>query len=161
MVAVVGGAMATNDDLIGFVKEALERGIPRADIQAALERAGWDRERSVAALAAFADVGFALPVPKPRPYVSARDAFLYLVLFTTLYVSAVNLGTLIFQFINLAYPDPVSWFTAAAFARSAIRWSISSLVVAFPVFLFVSRLTGRELRQDSGNRGSKVRRWSR
>jgi hypothetical protein len=47
----------------------------------------------------------------------------------------------------------------ALFVRGAIRWSLSALIVAFPVFLFLARLTSRELRRDPAKRGSIVRRW--
>ena len=43
--------------------------------------------------------------------------------------------------------------------REAMRWSVSSLVVAFPVFLGVSHLIARELSRDPSKRTSKVRRW--
>ncbi|GIS69659.1 MAG: hypothetical protein CM1200mP9_04800 [Gammaproteobacteria bacterium] len=33
-----------------------------------------------------------VPVPTPKPQLLARDAFLYLVMFTALYVSGFNLG---------------------------------------------------------------------
>lgn len=36
-----------------------------------------------------ADLVFPVPVPRPRQQVSAREAFLYLVMFSMLYVSSV------------------------------------------------------------------------
>ncbi|MEJ2646339.1 MAG: hypothetical protein P8180_15760, partial [Gammaproteobacteria bacterium] len=98
--------MAGNEELLSFVKEAMGRGLPRSQIEAALLKAGWGEDQVRNALDAFADIEFPIPVPRPRPYLSARDAFLYLVLFTTLYISAYNLGHLIFQFINHAFPSP-------------------------------------------------------
>ncbi len=84
---------------------------------------------------------------------------MYLVLFSTLYISAFSLGRLLFQFINQGFPDPAASPFVVESVRRAIRWSISSLIVAFPVFLYVSRLTGRETRLDRRKRASKVRRW--
>jgi hypothetical protein len=43
--------------------------------------------------------------------------------------------------------------------RQSIRWSVSSLIVAFPVFAYMSRLADRGLSQDPTKRGSPVRRW--
>ena len=40
-----------------------------------------------------------------------------------------------------------------------MRWSISSLIVAFPVFLYMSRLVGADIAADPNKRYSKVRRW--
>jgi hypothetical protein len=94
----------------------------------ALKQAGWSSEQVNRALAAFAPVEFPIPVPRPRPSVSAREAFMYLLLFTTLYIVAFNLGSLLFQFINRAFPDPASSLPEA-YIRESIRWSGSSLIV--------------------------------
>lgn len=152
--------MAIDAELLGFVKDALARGVPRASIEDALKRAGWSATHINGALAGYADLEFPVPVPRPRPYWSAREAFLYLILFTTLYVCAFHFGSLLFAFIERAIPDPAMRdLRAASWWASQIRWSIASLVVATPVFLYVSSLTGREVRLDPAKRDSKVRRW--
>ncbi|HCQ98761.1 MAG TPA: hypothetical protein DIU48_05035, partial [Acidobacteria bacterium] len=58
--------MAINEDLVGFVGHALGRGTSRTEIQDVLTKAGWDSKQVRAALAAFADVEFPVPVPRPR-----------------------------------------------------------------------------------------------
>lgn len=78
-------------------------------------------------------------------------------LFATLYTSAYHLAQLFFQIIDRALPDPAD--PAGDYTRQAIRWSVSSLIVAFPVFLYVSRMTNRDVRADPNKRESKVRRW--
>lgn len=150
--------MATTDVLHEFVKTALARGSTRADVEGVLVQAGWGATRARAALAEFAEVDFPVPVPRPRPYLDARDAFLYTVLFGTLYVSAFHLGSLIFEFIGRAFPDPAFERSALA-AATGVRWSMAALIVAAPVFLFVSNRVGRAIRQDPARRGSAVRRW--
>jgi len=150
--------MAATDELHDFVKEALAAGTSRTDVEGALVQAGWGAARARAALAEFADVAFPIPVPRPRPSLDARDAFFYLVLFGTLYICAFNLGSLVFEFINRAFPDP-AFQRNANLAAQNLRWSIAALIVATPVFLFVSSLVGRAIRQDPVKRGSKVRRW--
>ncbi len=149
--------MAINEDLIRFVKEALGRGLSRGQTEEVLLRAGWKPDQVKGAMAAFAEVEFPVPVPRPKPYLSAREAFLYLVLFTTLYISAYNLGSLIFQFINLAFPNPA--MEVGTYIHENIRWSISSIIVAFPIFLYLAWLLSREIRLDPAKRASKVRRW--
>ena len=42
--------MAVNDELVGFVREALSRKVPRSDIEQALQRGGWTKEQTRAAL---------------------------------------------------------------------------------------------------------------
>ena len=148
--------MAVNEDLVAFVKDALGRDVPRQEIEGVLTGAGWAQPDVRSALATFADVDFPVPVPRPRPYLDARDAFLYLTLFTALYVSAYSLGSLLFQLINTAFPDSAA--STGPGVESAMRWAISSLIVAVPVFLYLSRLTSREMRLDPAKRGSRIRR---
>ncbi len=147
-------------ELSGFLKEGLERGLPREQLEEVLLEAGWPRDQVRGALGGFADVTFPIPVPRPKPYLIAREAFVYLVLFSTLYVSAFTLGDLLFQFINRGFPDPsVDPAFALEASRQAIRWAISLLVVAFPVFAFVSWTNERAVRREPSRRLSKVRRW--
>lgn len=150
--------MATNDDLRGFVRDALGRGISRGEVEGALTSAGWGVPQVRGALAEFADVTFPIPVPRPRPSLDARDAFLYFVLFSTLYVSAYHLGSLIFDVINRAYPDP-AFTDRYGYIQNAIRWSLASLIIAVPVYLVASMRTRKAIRQDPAKRGSKARRW--
>lgn len=153
--------MAISDDLHAFVKEALARQLPRADVDGALRRSGWNLSQIRGALAEFADIDFPIPVPRPRPYLDARDAFLYLLLFATLYTTSFHLGSLVFALIDQAWPDPAftNRLQLLEGLRREMRFSIASLVVATPVFLYMSRLTSREIRTDPAKRNSKVRRW--
>lgn len=152
--------MAAGDELLEFVRAALGRGVPRPQIEEALRKGGWTADQIRAALNAFADVDFPLPVPRARPSLSAREAFIYLVLFGTLYTSAFNLGSLVFDLIDLAFPDPARQFQGSSEAvRQSIRWSVSALIVSFPVFLYLSWLTAKEIARDPVTRASKVRRW--
>ena len=150
--------MAVNKEIAGFLKEGLERGLPRQQLEHMLLEAGWPRDQVRGALGGFADVAFPIPVPRPAPYLSAREAFVYLVLFSTLYISAFSLGSLLFAFIHQAFPDPsVDPAAALEVTRETIRWSISFLVVTFPVFAFVFWTNDRAVRKDPGRRLSRVR----
>ena len=145
----------SSEDLTSFVREALAREIPRERIEAALLEAGWPREKVGRALGAYAEVDFPLPVPRPRPYLSAREAFLYLLLFTSLFLSAFHLGAILFELIEKAVPDPVG----SDFSARAVRWSVSFVVVAFPLYLWLTVRQERELLRDPAKRASKVRKW--
>jgi len=151
--------MAINEDLLSFVRDALSRGLSRDLIKDALVRAGWGSDQVKSALNSFAEIDFSIPVPRPKPYLSAREAFIYLVLFTTLYISAYNVGSLVFQFINRAFPDPAAPPGFGEQIQQTIRWSVASIVIAFPVFLYVSRLISHAVKRDPGKRASKIRKW--
>jgi len=152
--------MATGSaNLEVFVRDALVRGQTRSEITRVLAEAGWPAEQVTLALSAYADVAFPVPVPRPRASLSAREAFLYLVLFTALYLSAFNLGTILFQLIDRAFPDPAAGRYALSGSGETIRWAVAGLVVAFPIFLWISSYVGRDVAANPAVRLSPVRRW--
>lgn len=144
-------------DIHSFVKEALQRGIPKSDIQAALRKANWKDDEVKAALDLYADIAFPIPVPKRKPYGAAREAFMYLVLFLCLYISAFSFGSLLFHFINRWIPDAIRYYESGDL--SAVRMSVASLIVAFPVYLWLSSLLASAIKKDADRKGSKVRKW--
>ena len=150
--------MAADDELNRYVREALAHGMPRPQIEDTLGRAGWRTEEVRRALGAWADVPGPVPVPRPRPYLSAHEAFLYLVMFTALYISAFSLGDLLFKFIERAFPDPAMRFEAESFRRG-VRWAVANIVVAFPLFTWLTWLMGRAIARDPLRRASRVRKW--
>lgn len=144
-------------DIHGFVREALAKGIPKAEIKTALLRADWQEDEVVSALDAFADVDFPIPVPRRKPYLSAREAFIYLVLFLCLYITAFSFGKLLFDFINRWVPDVLRQYESTDV--NAVRMSVSALIVAFPVYLWLTSLMAAAIRRDPEKKGSKIRKW--
>jgi hypothetical protein len=149
---------AETQQLESFVKESLQTGSAKGDIAKVLEDAGWPSAQISTALDAFADVAFPVPVPKPRPSLSARDAFLYLVMFSTLYYGAWNLGSLLFSFIDRAFPDAASGPGGYGTIEGQ-RWATAAVIIAFPVFFFIARYIGSQVRQNPFKRLSPARRW--
>lgn len=151
--------MASADkDLIEFVGRALDRGESREAIERALTAAGWPPGEARSALAAYAAVDFPMAVPRPRPSVSARDAFLYLLLFLTLSLSAFYLGALLFELVDRLIPDP-DLGEYRGYSDDWIRWCVAMLAVSVPVFGLVARRIGREVAADPAKRASSVRKW--
>jgi hypothetical protein len=148
-----------NTDLQRFVHDALLRGLPREAIRGELAQAGWRGDEIEAALAAYRESGFPVPVPRRRPSLSAREAFLYLVLFATLYTSAYNTGQVLFVLAERWFPDPLRsptyWRPFGEWARSAT----AGILIAFPIFLFLSRAIGREVAAEPVKLGSPIRKW--
>ena len=148
-----------NAELQQFVRDALSRGLGRTAIREQLLRAGWRSEEVESALGAFAEADFPVPVPRRRPYLSAREAFLYLVLFATLYIFAFHAGLVLFAVLDRTLPDAAQAGRLARLAIQSVRNGTAGLVIAFPIFLFVSTLIGRALAREPEKRGSKVRKW--
>lgn len=146
--------------LVEFVKAALSLGESRARIAEALKKAGWPQDQVEDALAAFADIDFPAPVPRPRVYGSAREAFLLIVYFSLLGMAATQVGGLAFAFIDRLFADDLARdMDAWRWASSGLRWSIAALLVGYPIFLMLGwRLAARK-RRDPGRRRSRVRAW--
>ncbi|MEO1726518.1 MAG: DUF5671 domain-containing protein [Bacteroidota bacterium] len=151
--------MSEPDALLRFVREALALGRDRAEIAATLRDAGWPEEQVHTALRSFADVDYPVPVPRPKPYLSAKEAFWYLVLFTTLYLWAIFFGVLLFDLIDVAVPDATDPDYTLRYRADGIRWAIAAILVAFPTFLFMARFIGRSLEREPEKRASRVRKW--
>ncbi len=142
--------------LTDFVQQALSRGGPRQEVAGALQKGGWAAKEINAALDAFVETDLPLPVPRKRVSSSPKDAFLFLMLFSTLYTAAFALGSVMFDLINLFLPQPGE---QAISSIMSLRYGIASAVVSFPIFLFMSMLISRETAANPGQRISPVRRW--
>jgi uncharacterized membrane protein (GlpM family) len=144
-----------------FVRDALNCGESRERIAAALTTAGWTQKEIDASLADYAVTNLDLAVPKPKQYVSAREAFLYLVLFILLGVVAWNLGSLLFALIDIAIVNALEEAnTYLVSARETqIRYAISGLVVGAPIFALLAHHIRKQRRTNPAMQRSIVRKW--
>ncbi|MFZ2644038.1 MAG: DUF5671 domain-containing protein [Verrucomicrobiia bacterium] len=145
-----------NQPLVDFVRDALLHGVSRADIARALEKGGWSAKEIQAALDAFADTTLPVPVPRKRASSSPKEAFFFLVMFSTLYAAAFAFGAILFDLINLTLPQPGE---TASWLIQSLRFGIAWVVVAFPIFLWMSGLIARDAVRNPGQRISPIRRW--
>jgi hypothetical protein len=146
-----------NRDLRAFIKDALERGHNREEIRSVLVEAGWQPGEVNNGLAGFADVNFPVAVPKPAPDLYAREAFLYLVSFIALYVSAISFVLLVFGLIDFSFPDALDY--GDGYPSGGEASGIAAVIVAFPLYLFLTRWLARQVAADPERRQSLVRRW--
>lgn len=141
-----------------FVREALARGESRDAIADALEKAGWPQDQARDALASFAEVDFSVPVPRPRRFGGAREAFLYIVFFSLLGMVALQSGRLAFAYIDFQFADPLTRETHVN-QLARLRWAIASLIVGYPIFLYLGWRLGAAYRNDPERRVSRIRVW--
>ena len=153
----VTGVKNINSELRSFIKESLEQGQSKDSIREVLALAGWQDDEVRNGLSAFADLDYPLAVPRPTPYVHAREAFLYLISFIALYVSAYSFGYLVFGLIDHAFRDPLDF--RDRFPSGGEATSIASIIVAFPLYLFLMKRLSTEVTADPDKRLSLVRRW--
>lgn len=139
-----------------FIREALSQGASKIDISTALKQEGWLDDEVKTALDSFGDTTIAgIPVPRRKTYTSAKEGFVYMLTFLTLYISAFHFGNLIFDFINKAYPDQLEMF----YDLASIRFSVSSLIVAYPLYLWLTITTRKSIAKNPSKQRSKVRKW--
>ncbi len=93
-----------------------------------------------------------------------RDVFLHLLAMITLFSSATSFITLIWQFIDKLLPDALSssyYYSSYADSFSAwvIKFSISTIIITFPIFILVSWYLNKIYRREAVARESKIRKW--
>ena len=87
-----------------------------------------------------------------------KDFFLHLLAIIALYMSAASLMTLLFQYINVLFPDPLAYANYTGIA-GAIRYAMATLIIIFPVYIFVSKMLNGEYAVMPEKREYKLRKW--
>ncbi|MBI4049995.1 MAG: hypothetical protein HY398_00940 [Candidatus Doudnabacteria bacterium] len=88
-----------------------------------------------------------------------KDVFLHLLATITLYVSAGSFLALVFQSVNLKFPDRLDNIYSRAAAQGTIRWAIASLLVVFTTYAITTWFLNREYRASEQKRNLRIRRW--
>ena len=89
-----------------------------------------------------------------------RDVFLYLLSIISLVASTIGIGILLFQYINVYFPDVISdpYFSPSNY-YGTIRSALAALIVFFPVYLWVSRFLKKDIDENPEKRELKIRKW--
>lgn len=152
--------MATSP-LSDFIERAKSAGIPDESIVGVLSGRGWQEKVIYEALAAHYErtIGAEAPRRGGGP-TAAKDAFFYLLIFSTLATWTVGFGALCFSLIEIWLPDTLfSSNYYQGYQSSNIAGSISAVIVAFPIFLLVSRRVLRDITHNPEKLNSPVRKW--
>lgn len=87
-----------------------------------------------------------------------RDVFAHLFATIMLIASVVGFTALLFQYVNVGFPDELQpWGFQAA--SNIARGAMAVLVVVWPVYLFLMRLLARDISADPEKREIKIRKW--
>ncbi len=152
--------MSEDTRIATFLEKSEESGIPHTSLVGILVAQGW-RERDV--YRALGDhyrkvLGIEIP-QRSGAGASAKDAFFYLLIFSTLATWTIGFGSLAFEFIDRWLADPLFSAYQGSFANEQITWSLAALIVAFPLYLLVSRVVLREAAADPYKVDSGIRKW--
>src|SRR3989344_1619757 len=94
-----------------------------------------------------------------RPKTTAKDFFVYLGTMVLLYVSFGSLLTLLFNYINYLFPDPLVERYVFDPYSSAIRFSLAILIILFPVFWLANWYVNRDIRTNPEKQEIGIRKW--
>jgi len=86
-----------------------------------------------------------------------RDFFVFIGAMAALYASAVSLLNLLFEIINASFPDALH-FSYDNFS-SGMRWSIASLIIVFPIYIFLSWFINKDLALNPLKKNLGIRKW--
>jgi type II secretory pathway pseudopilin PulG len=89
---------------------------------------------------------------------TAPDFFIYLGVIIGLYAVAISLISLLFDLINIWLPD-VAEYGYLMSSSYTIRSSIAVLVIFFPAFMYLSRISTKAVVQIPEKKEMWVRRW--
>ena len=87
-----------------------------------------------------------------------KDVFMNLLTIIGLYVVVVSFGALVFQLINIYFPDPLQGDTGH-YARQTLRWPLSVLVIVFPLYIWLVSYGEKDLLKNPLKRELKTRKW--
>jgi heme A synthase len=93
----------------------------------------------------------------PSPAVRAtapRDLFLYLLATVALYISAIGAMMVIAGLADYWFPEP---FDRGELQSGSLRFGLSMLIVAFPIFLYLNRVIHSKIRSGEVESGSTMR----
>lgn len=152
--------MSQDDRMIEFIQKAVDAGIPVQSFVGLLTARGWTEKQAWSAVADYYhhQTGIEVP-PRPGSGASARDAFFYLLLFSTLSVWTLSLGCLAFSLIDRWLADPLFRGYGETFSTYTVTSSLAAILVAFPLYLLISRIVLRETVADPEKLDSGVRKW--
>lgn len=77
----------------------------------------------------------------------------------TLYVSLTALLILVFGIINLKFPDELEYYGTAENVRESMRMAIAMLIVFFPTFLVLTRLSNQNRRREDAGEYTVLAKW--
>ncbi|MGE3341383.1 MAG: DUF5671 domain-containing protein [Candidatus Altimarinota bacterium] len=89
---------------------------------------------------------------------AAKIMFYYLLVLVALCFAAIGIGQILFQVINAIFPESTYYYDGAL-SQSTLRFGISSVIVAAPIYWFVTHQINKELERKELDPHSAVRKW--
>jgi hypothetical protein len=149
-----------SEQLVSFIRVAKEHAVGDDFVVTLLKQNGWSERRIFGAFSSYYTEVLGMPLPSRSGRVeNARDAFLYLLAFIALGFWTVALGSLFYVLIDRWFPDSASIGLYSSYSRDELATQLATMIVAFPLFLIVSRFIAGEVRRRPDLLDSGVRKW--
>jgi hypothetical protein len=143
-----------------FIEKALSAGIPQESLVGILTARGWPEKDVYDALAEHYQLLTGIESPRRGGSgASAREAFFYLLIFSTLATWTIGFGCLAFALIDRWLADPLFNGYQQSLDTYVITSSLAALIVAFPLYLLISRTVLREAAAHPEKLESSIRKW--
>lgn len=84
-----------------------------------------------------------------------KNFFIQIGIFATLYISAISFLIFLFSVIDNVFPQVLNYYSDT----SSIRFSISTLIVVFPLFIWLGRVYRKFVVENIEYKESKLRKW--
>jgi len=94
-----------------------------------------------------------------KPKTTPKDFFLWAGAMVALYWSVVAFIFLIFDYINYAFPDPLSYYSADPY-QSGISYEMASIIVLFPIYVLLMWAIRNDIAKDPSRKDIWARRWA-
>lgn len=85
-----------------------------------------------------------------------RDFFLYLFVTIAVFYCSIQVIVLFWQYVDYFFPEPFGFYGGIS---DAMRWSVASLLVVFPIYVAVMWFLGRDIDNNPWKREMRVRKW--
>ena len=88
-----------------------------------------------------------------------KDFFLHLFTMGLMYFSVGNFISLSFEIINRVFPDVLNNYVYYSGFSSGMKFSIASLVVLFPLYLYLNNFLHKQYERQLEKKEAKIRKW--
>lgn len=101
-------------------------------------------------------------MPHGKAKLTPKDFVLWVGAMAALYTGVFAFISLIFDYINHAFPNPISnaYYYYDPYQTGGISYEMAALIVLTPVFLILMRAIRRDMMADSSRRDIWIRRWA-
>lgn len=143
-----------NPELEKYINSAREQKVSDEVIKSQLVKSGWSETDVLEAIAPQTTGEINLP-PPPVPHFGMWVTFQYVILFISLYVSAVSLRGILDHAVDKFIPDKLA--RVDYWGESLLRGYSAALLVSFPIFLVLFLISRRQVLDKPAIRNLRAR----